>query len=61
MEERCYVIVWELESRYEDEVERGIECIVQSLARAEELCLKLEAENPGKIFYWIPSFLEPNT
>lgn len=57
MEERCYVVVWELES----EVERGIECVVQSLARAEELCLKLEAENPEKYFYWIPSFLEPNT
>ena len=57
MEERCYIIVWELES----DGERGIECVVQSLARAEELCLKLEAENPEKYFYWIPSFLEPNT
>ena len=57
MEERCYVVVWELEN----EVEHGIECVVQSLARAEELCLKLEAENPEKYFYWIPSFLEPNT
>lgn len=57
MEERCYVIVWEREQ----ELEKGIECVVQSLNRAEELCLELEAENPGKIFYWIPSFLEPNT
>ena len=57
MEERCYVIVWE----QEQELEKGIECVVQSLSRAEELCLELEAENPGKIFYWIPSFLEPNT
>lgn len=57
MEERCYVIVWEREQ----ELEKGIECVVQSLARAEELCLKLEAENPEKYFYWIPSFLEPNT
>lgn len=57
MEERCYVIVWEREQ----ELEKGIECVVQSLSRAEELCLELEAENPGKIFYWIPSFLEPNT
>lgn len=56
MEEHCYVIVWELENG-----ERGIECVVQSLARAEALCLKLEAENPEKYFYWIPSFLEPNT
>ena len=57
MEERCYVIVWELE----EELEKGIECVTHSVSRAEELCLKLEAENPEKIFYWIPSFLEPNT
>ena len=57
MEERCYVIVWELEEK----LEKGIECVTHSVSRAEELCLKLEAENPEKIFYWIPSFLEPNT
>lgn len=55
MEERCYVIVWELEE------EHGIECVVHSINRAEELCLELEAKDPEKIFYWIPSFLEPNT
>ena len=55
MEERCYVIVWERE------LEKGIECVTHSLDRAEELCLELEEKNPGKIFYWIPSFLEPNT
>lgn len=53
--ERCYVIVWELEN------ERGVECVAQSLTRAEELCLQLEHENREKIFYWIPTFLEPNT
>lgn len=58
MEERCYVIVWERNSW---DLEKGIECVTHSLSRAEELCLKLEAENPEKIFYWIPSFLEPNT
>ena len=56
MEERCYIIVWELENG-----ERGVECVVHSLTRAEELCLELEEKNPGKIFYWIPTFLEPNT
>ena len=55
--ERCYIIAWELE---DDEDERGIECVVQSLTRAEELCLQLEHENREKIFYWIPTFLEPN-
>lgn len=56
--ERCYIIVWELE---DNDGERGVECVVQSLSRAEELCYKLEHENREKIFYWIPTFLEPNT
>ena len=56
MEEHCYVVVCELENG-----ERGVECVVRSLTRAEELCLELEEKNPEKIFYWIPSFLEPNT
>ncbi len=55
--ERCYVIVWELENSGE----KGVECVTQSATRAEELCYELEEKNPGKIFYWIPSFLEPNT
>ena len=54
--ERCYVIVWKLENSGE----AGIECIVRSLAQAERMCLDFEAENPEKIYYWIPSFLEPN-
>jgi hypothetical protein len=54
--ERCYVIVWELE----DSPETGIECVTLSLAQAEQMCLDLEAANAGKIYYWIPSFLEPN-
>lgn len=54
--ERCYVIVWELENSDET----GIECVTRSLDQAEQLCLNLEAENIGKIYYWIPSFLEPN-
>lgn len=54
--ERCYVVVWELENSEE----AGIECIVMSVTQAEQMCLELEAENSGKIFYWIPSFLEPN-
>lgn len=54
--ERCYVIVWELEN---SEV-AGIECVTRSVEQAEQMCLKFEAENPGKIYYWVPSFLEPN-
>ena len=54
--ERCYVIVWQLENSEE----AGIECVVKSLTQAEQRCLELEAENESKIYYWIPSFLEPN-
>lgn len=54
--ERCYVVVWKLENSEE----AGIECVTLSLTQAEQICLKLEAANAGKIYYWIPSFLEPN-
>jgi hypothetical protein len=54
--ERCYVVVWKLENSEE----AGIEYVTLSLTQAERICLDLEAENPGKIYYWIPSFLEPN-
>lgn len=54
--ERCYVIFWKLVNSGET----GIECVALSLTQAEQLCLTLEAESPEKIYYWMPSFLEPN-
>ena len=54
--ERCYVIVWQLKNSEE----ARIECVTLSLAQAEQRCLELEAENPKAIYYWVPSFLEPN-
>ena len=47
---RVYVVIRELEDSFGEIW--GIEDVVSTMTRADEICNELEAQNPGQLYYW---------